>query len=136
MVKLVYEREDTMKRFIYIITSVFFIAACESEPLTLNDFYQRDIEDVTKIEIIDGSTGDKKVVNDKQIIDDLLYQIKEIKFIPDENQEKRTGYLYNVSLYQGNETYSFSSNKINDTYYFTEPNIEPILQDFYKNLKE
>lgn len=58
------------------------------------------------------------------------------KFIPYVKQEDKTGYLYNVSLYQGNETYSFSSNQINDTYYFTEPNIEPILQDFYKNLKE
>ena len=125
-----------MKRFIYIITSVCFIAACQSEPLTLNDFYQKSIEDVTKIEIIDGSTGDKKVVNDKQIIDDLLYQIKEIKFIPDENHEKRTGYLYNVTLFQGKESFSISSNQIDDIYYFTEPNIEPILQDFYKNLKE
>jgi len=125
-----------LKRFIYIITSVCFIAACQSEPLTLNDFYQKSIEDVTKIEIIDGSTGDKKVVNDKQIIDDLLYQIKEIKFIPDENHEKRTGYLYNVTLFQEKESFSISSNQIDDIYYFTEPNIEPILQDFYKNLKE
>jgi len=127
--------EYILKRFIYHYLCLF-LAACQSEPLTLNDFYQKSIEDVTKIEIIDGSTGDKKVVNDKQIIDDLLYQIKEIKFIPDENQKKRTGYLYNVTLYQGNESFSISSNQVDDIYYFTEPNIEPILQDFYKNLKE
>ena len=99
MVKSLGEGEDILKRFIYIIVLVCILAACGSDPVTLSDLYQKDIEDVTKIEIIDGSTGDKKVVNDKQIIDALLYKIQEINFIPDENQESRTGYLFNVSLF-------------------------------------
>ncbi|MCM3409781.1 hypothetical protein [Metabacillus litoralis] len=136
MVKSLGEGEDILKRFIYIIVLVCILAACGPDPVTLSDLYQKDIEDVTKIEIIDGSTGDKKVVNDKQIIDALLYKIQEINFIPDENQESRTGYLFNVSLFQEDDTFTFSPNQINDIYYTTEPNIEPILQEFYENLNE
>ncbi len=31
-------------------------------------------------------------------------------------------------------TFSFSLNEVNDNYYYTEPDIHPIVDEFYKNL--
>ncbi|MEB2300913.1 hypothetical protein LAV72_14940 [Lysinibacillus xylanilyticus] len=42
----------------------FLLAGCGLETKTLPEFYEEDLEDVTKITIIDGSTGYKKVIND------------------------------------------------------------------------
>ncbi|WP_245827602.1 hypothetical protein [Paenisporosarcina indica] len=69
------------------------------------------------------------------MIKDFLKQIKDIKFIPEENQEKREGWRYSITLFQDDEqTFQFGLTEVNDHYYYTEPDIHPIVDDFYKNL--
>lgn len=112
------------------------LAGCGLETKTLPDFYEKNLDDITKIQILDGSTGYKKVIRDKKIIDEFLGEIKEIRFIPEENQEDRNGFRYSIAFFQGDEkTFSFSLNKVKENYYFTEPDIHPIVDDFYKNLE-
>ena len=65
-----------------------------------------------------------------------MSKIKDVQFIPEENQEDRTGFLYFITLYQDEEmTFIFTLNEVNDYYYYTEPDIYPIVDSFYKNLK-
>lgn len=87
--------------------------------------------------IFDGNSGFKKTVEDKMDIDNFLNEIKEIKFIPDENQEPRDGFNYSITLFQDDddETFTFGLAQVNDHYYHTEPDIYPIVDNFYKNLK-
>ncbi|MEH7355449.1 hypothetical protein V7150_18020 [Neobacillus drentensis] len=85
--------------------------------------------------IFDGNSGYKKTVEDKKVIDNFLNKIKDIKFIPDENQELRDGFNYSITLFQDDEeTFKFGLTQVNDHYYHTEPDIYPIVDDFYKNL--
>ena len=67
------------------------------------------------------------------VIKGFLSELKGIKFIPEENQEKREGWRFSITLYQDNKrTFQFGLTEINDNYYYTEPDIYPIVDDFYK----
>ncbi len=127
---------NTQKLLIPLFLFIFLLAGCVLETKTLPEFYEEELEDVTKITIIDGSTGYKKVINDKKVIDDFLSEIKNIRFIPEENQEDRSGFRYSIALYQDEKiTFSFSLNEVNGNYYYTEPDIYPIIDDFYESLE-
>ena len=94
------------------------------ETKTFTEFYKNDLEDVTKIQVQDGSTGYSKITTDKKVIGEFLSKIKDVQFIPEENQEDRTGFLYFITLYQDEEmTFIFTLNEVNDYYYYTEPDI-------------
>lgn len=114
---------------------LILLAGCGLETKTLADFYEKDLDDVTMIVILDGSTGHKKTIKDNKLIADFLSEIKDIKFIPEENQEKRDGFRYPLTLFQDDEeTFQFGLTQVNKHYYYTEPNIYPIVDDFYKNI--
>ncbi|MCH1626709.1 hypothetical protein [Fredinandcohnia quinoae] len=123
---------------IFIVMSFVLVGCIEKsqsiETKTLTEFYEKNLDDVNKIVIMHGS-GDKKIVNDSAKIKDILVKIKDIKFIPEENQEGRVGWLYSVALYvDDEETFKFLPSKVNDNYYYTEPEMIPIIDDFYKSL--
>ncbi|WP_080845288.1 hypothetical protein [Cytobacillus gottheilii] len=113
-----------------------FITGCGLETKTLSEFYEKGLEDVTQINILDGSTGYKKIIKDKELIDDFLSQIKDTQFIPEKNQEDQSGFTYSLSLHQEGEfPFRFSLSSVNDHYYYTHPDLFPIVDDFYKNLE-
>ncbi|RHW41750.1 hypothetical protein D1B31_07595 [Neobacillus notoginsengisoli] len=113
----------------------FILAGCGLETKTLPEFYENDLDGVTRIVIWDGSTGYKKTMTDKALIEEFLNKMKDIKFIPEENQEERTGWRYSINLYEkGKRTFQFTLNKVNNHYYYTEPDLHPIVDEFYKNL--
>lgn len=127
---------NTHKLQIPLFLLFVLLTGCGLETKTLPEFYEKELNDVTEIQIVDGSTGAKKVINDKKMIDDFLSEIKDIKFIPEENQGDRSGFRYGIGLYQeGENTFSFTLNEVNDNYYYTEPDIHPIVEDFYKSLE-
>jgi hypothetical protein len=118
-----------------ILLFFLVLTGCSLESKTLSEFYEEDQKDVTKIELFDGSTGYKKVITDKNVVEDFLGMISDIKFKPEENQEDRVGFRYAITLFQEEEkTFSFTLNQVNDDYYYTEPDIHPIVDDFYKSL--
>jgi hypothetical protein len=85
--------------------------------MTLEEIYQGELSDLSKIEIRRGS-GELKTITEKAIVQEWLNSIKGIKFVPDKNQELRKGYLYYVNFFEGEDIkLSFDSSKINDFYY-------------------
>lgn len=102
---------------------------------TLVEFYEKDLYDVSKIVILDGSTGYKKTIADKTVIEGFLDEIKDVKFIPEENQEARVGWRYSITLSQGDEyTFQFGLTEVNNNYYYTEPDIHLMVDQFYKTI--
>ncbi|MED4206832.1 hypothetical protein [Neobacillus mesonae] len=127
---------NTQKLWISLFLLFALLSGCGLETKTLPEFYETDLDDITKIQILDGSTGYKKVINDKKVIEDFLGEIKKIKFIPEENQEDRIGFRYTIAFFEGEKiTFSFTLNKVRDNYYYTDPDIHPIVDDFYKKLE-
>lgn len=119
----------------FFVFTVVILTGCNLETKTLTQFYDGDINNVTKIVIFDGNTGYKKTIEDKMITESFLSEIKDVTFIPDENQEKRVGFNYAITLYENeNETFQFGLTQVNDHYYYTEPDIYPIVDNFYTQL--
>ncbi|WP_242175520.1 hypothetical protein [Priestia koreensis] len=105
------------------------------ETKTLSQFYPKGFDHVSKIAILNGSSGAKKTLTDKQNITSFMNSIKCIQFIPDENQERRVGFTYNVTFYNDKKTiFSFSTTNVDGHYYHTEPDLDPIVNAFYEQL--
>ncbi len=121
--------------FCFIFFTMLVLVGCGLETKTLPEFYENDLDGVTKLAIVDGSTGDKKTVTDQKVINKFLNELENIKFIPDEDQEKRAGWRYSITLFQQDEsTFRFTLSEIDEHYYHTEPDIFPIVDDFYEKL--
>lgn len=126
----------TQKLMLTLVLFIALLTGCGLETKTFTEFYKNDLEDVTKIQVQDGSTGYSKITTDKKVIGEFLSEIKDVQFIPEENQEDREGFLYFITLYENDEmTFIFTENEVTDYYYYTEPDIYPIVDSFYKNLK-
>lgn len=125
-----------MKKIIAFSFLALTLGGCGLETKTLQQFYEKDLADVTKIVIIDGSTGYKKTVTEDERIKEFLGEIQDIKFIPEKNQAEREGWRYSIALFQNDEqTFQFGLTEVNDNYYYTEPDIHPIVDDFYEQLE-
>lgn len=126
----------TQKIMLTLFLFIVLLTGCGLETKTFTEFYKNDLKDVTKIQVQDGSTGYSKITTDKKVIDEFLSEIKDVQFIPEENQEDRVGFLYSITLYEDEQmTFIFTENEVTDYYYYTEPDIYPIVDSFYKNLK-
>ncbi|TJY41292.1 hypothetical protein E5161_12740 [Cohnella pontilimi] len=88
------------------------------ESITLAEAYPGDILEVDKIELLDGSSGERKVVTDRAKIQSWLREIKDIVLTPDDNQEGRVGYLFGIELFEGEESkFGFIPNAVNGVNY-------------------
>ncbi|MFN7249835.1 MAG: hypothetical protein ACK4M9_03500 [Anaerobacillus sp.] len=130
-----------MKKLVGLLFVVLMLVGCSNivsnslETNTLTEFYEKDLQNVSKVVIVDGSTGYKKTIDENVVIEGFLDEIKDIKFIPEENQEGRVGWRYSITLSQDDEyTFMFGLTQVNDNYYFTEPHIHPIVDKFYKTV--
>ena len=126
-----------MKRYLALVLIVgCLLAACSAKTQSLEAFYTEDgIENVDKVVILDGSTGYTKTLTDVAQINEFLVLIKDIEFSPQDNQEKRDGFLYGITLYDGEAQFNFSLSQIDDVYYDTEPDIYPIVDGYYKAME-
>lgn len=117
------------------ITKTSSSAVETKDAKTLSQFYEKNFEEVSKITIRDGSTGAIKITNDKNDIAGFLHDIKDIKFILDENQERREGWRYSVTLFDNKkESFSFALTEVDGLYYHTEPALFPIVNRFFESI--
>ncbi|MGE7979631.1 hypothetical protein [Psychrobacillus sp. NPDC093200] len=124
-----------MKCILLTIVFTIFLTGCGLETLTIEDYYKNDLEDVSEIEIFDGSNGSSRATTNKEEIMSFIKEVKDIKFIPDEDQSERDGFLYSITFYEGDKaTLQFGLNQIGDNYYNTEPDIEPIIEELFNSM--
>ncbi|SDN70669.1 hypothetical protein [Bacillus sp. OK048] len=123
--------------FLILLLSLFFVSACTNgKTQSLEEFYKdAKIENVDKIIIQDGSTGASKEITAQEQIEEFLTLIKDIEFTPQDNQEKRDGWRYGITLFDGEREFKFTLSKIGETYYDSNPDIHPIVENYYKQLK-
>ncbi len=120
-----------------LLVSLFILSACTNgKTQSLESFYKdAKIENVDKVIIQDGSTGASKTITNQEQIGEFLTLIKEIEFTPQENQEKRKGWRYGITLFDGEKEFKFTLNQIDNTYYDSNPDIHPIVDNYYKQLE-
>ncbi|HDR8170435.1 hypothetical protein ACQVPW_07790 [Bacillus cereus] len=102
--------------------ALLLLASCQQKTMTFQEIFP--VKHITKLEITKGN-GEKKIITDETKINNWLKKVKETKFNPKKNQEKRVGYLYAVKMYdREKEIGSFTTSKINDYYYERNTNFE------------
>lgn len=120
-----------------LLVSLLLLSACSNgKTQSLEEFYKdAKIENVDKVIIQDGSTGASKTITNQEQIGEFLTLIKEIEFTPQENQEERNGWRYGITLFDGEKEFKFTLNQIENTYYDSNPDIQPIVDNYYKQLE-
>lgn len=128
-----------IKSLSIMIGFVILLVACQSsqqqghdQTQTFAQMYPAELADVTQLEIRRGD-GEIKTITDLQLIENLLEQIKDLSFVPEENQEGAVGFLYDVKMFEQNEmTFSFTTNKINGYYYKQNERINSALEKLFE----
>ena len=123
--------------FLMLLVSLFILSACTNgKTQSLESFYKdAKIENVDRVIIQDGSTGASKSITKPEQIGEFLTLINKIEFIPQKNQEKRKGWWYGITLFDGEKEFKFTLNQIDNTYYDSNPDIHPIVDNYYKQLE-
>lgn len=102
-------------------------------PTTLSEAYPGTISNVNKVELLDGSTGERKTIEDRKLVQEWLIQIKDVELIPDENQEPRVGYLFGITLYEDStKKLGFISYSINNVYYQNNEDFVGPIRTFFE----
>lgn len=100
---------------------------------TLSQAYPGDIIAVDRLELVDGSSGDRIMMEDKTEIKEWIGLIKDLELTPDPNQEGRTGYIFGITLYEGEEQkLSFIPNYINNIYYQSNKEFEAQIRALFE----
>ena len=126
-----------MKRILLTIVFTVFLSGCGLETWTIDEYYKNDLVDISETEVFDGSNGSSRTTKNKEKIQSFIKEIKDIKFIPDEDQSERDGFIYSITFYEGDKaTLQFSLNQIGNDYYNTQPDIEPIVEELFNSMRE
>lgn len=109
---------------ISVVVSGCTAEANNDEPVSLGLLYPGEIERVDRMEVMSGSTGEKKTYNDTEQVQGWLKSIQDIEWIVSPDQSKKDGFLYSVSLFEGDKkTMSFTPNFIDGKYYETDERV-------------
>jgi hypothetical protein len=125
-----------MKQFLLLTVLIMLLTGCGLEATSLQQEYAGNLERVTKIVILDGNTGYRKEIQSEEQVREFLEEIKSTEFIPDSNQEPRDGFNYLIKLFEEKKmTFDFTLTEMGGHYYHTEPDLFPVVDEFYENLE-
>ncbi|UJF32957.1 hypothetical protein [Paenibacillus hexagrammi] len=112
---------------------LIFTAGCtgsEHSPEKLRDLYPGNLMQVDEIHITIGATGEKKMYRDPKQIQEWLKSVQDIEFTRSPDQSKKDGFLYAVTLLEGNTAkMSFTTNSVGDTYYVTDAKLVDAIKE-------
>lgn len=101
----------------------------------LQDFYPGDIMNVTLVKIRSGETGELRTLSDKDEVRQWIDLIKPMDFVLDPNQEGRSGFLFSVSLYEGEALkLGFTNNNMGEHYYLNNEELLKRIREQFEKL--
>lgn len=125
-----------MKHTILAFFVLILLTGCGLKTTTIEKQYNGNLDKVSKIEILDGNTGESVSTKDKKQIQAFITEIKGVEFIPDEDQSKRDGFNYSITFYQDDDKkFQFGLNQLENNYYHTDPDIKPTIEQFFESIK-
>lgn len=109
-------------KVITIVVCLIILSACsgKSESTSIKTILNYPAKDINKVTIIDGTSGNNKILTDQTKIESFLNSLNAIKSEESENQETKEGYRYRVILQADSKKYEFTSSKIGNKYIKSE----------------
>ena len=109
-----------------IVLLASILISCNKES-TIKDLYDGDLSKIDRIEVTNGTNGEKTIVEDKEIINVFINDIKSIVFVRKNDNSK--GYLYQLSFYEGEQlTFSMNESSIDDNSYQSKKEIKELIE--------
>lgn len=110
--------------FVCFLCAMLLQGCTSSRPVlqrtTLSEIYPGDITKVDRVELLDGTTGRTKWLDDPVEIRLWIGGLNDVVLIPEENQEGSVGGMYVIGFYEGEDRKLwFSPQSIEDVYYET-----------------
>ncbi len=133
------------KMLLILALNFAFLTACGSQPekpidlkpVRFTELYRGDLTKVDALTIRSGSTGEVRTITDKATIARWLDLMKTIRFVPDPNQEPRSGWIYWVALYEGEtKVFEFHPNQIHGVYYIPDEQVISSVNELFQYAKK
>ncbi|MCC3377066.1 hypothetical protein [Cohnella sp. REN36] len=111
------------------LASLLLLAACSKvtenvspspkpQPAKFAELYPGDMTRITKIHMMNGSNGERRAIEDPQLIREWTARVRDLVLTPDPDQGGRTGYLYALKCWERDEErLLFLPNEINRVWY-------------------
>ncbi len=127
-----------MKNYLLLTSLLCLVTACnpvtpKTQPLEAF-IEEQGLTEIDRVILQDGSTGEMKTLQDPEQIEEFLSLIKNIEYIPQENQDGRVGWRYRIRLFEQLNEFDFTLSEIDGVYYDSEPDIYPIVEEYYQKL--
>jgi hypothetical protein len=128
-----------------MLSVLSFLAACQGQheqpkevkPVLITELYQGDFSKVDKLTIRSGSTGELRTITDKEKIGQWLDFIQDIRFVPDPDQEPRSGWRYWIALYEGeNKVFELFPNNIHGVYYIPDEQVMASMAELFNEAEK
>ncbi|CAM4426812.1 hypothetical protein [Paenibacillus tarimensis] len=102
----------------------------------LEKFYPGNITNVDSIEMISGSNGNRKVINNPVEIKEWLEKIRHLVIVPDPKQEESSGVLFHVTLFEKEqEKLYITPTSINHNPIKPNPKLASLMKELYRDEK-
>jgi len=127
-------RNNVIIMLVAILLLMTGCTSAEYKPTTLGKEYPGNIEQVTKVTIVSGSTGGGKDYTEPDMIIPWIEKVKDIVWEPDPNQEARDGFLFSIYLYEGNKrTFACSLGSIGSAYYVVDQQMLELTEQLFED---
>jgi len=132
----------TVLLLLFLLVAIMTFPACaakkDNEPKPLpppqrfQELYPENLARVTRIVMRSGSTGELRAVTEPAVIAQWSRDVENLVLTPDPNQEGRSGFLFSVKLYEGEqETFSFTPGAIGGFYYQNNEQFTASIRQLY-----
>jgi hypothetical protein len=120
-----------------IATLMMVGCARDESPRAFTDFYQHEPGMTSRIEMLDGTTGQIRVLVEREHIDLYFNLMDSLTFTRKSDQQPRAGYLYWSDLYDGTRrllrvTFGGEDAQIGNIWYDLDQSIHDDLQILYE----
>lgn len=126
-----------------VLAVLFLLGACSSQeapreielkPYTLADLAKQDFSKVNKITIQSGETGEEKTVEDNEQISNFMKNMEDAYFTPDISQEKREGWTYLLTFYEGRKkVFEFYPHYVDDIYFKPDEKVMTSIDELFNS---
>lgn len=127
-----------MKKALILLIVVLLLAGCRARERDFSQFYSGDNNNVTRLIMLDGNTGEMREVTDQEEIQAFFDMLETTAFMMQKDHTQRLGYLYWVDIYEDGQavlriTFTEETARINGVYYLLDNNVRGELNQLYNS---